>query len=596
MENKTYDIFISYRRDGGEYTAKILRDRLEELGYRVFFDVESLRSGDFNTELYSVIDGCKDFLLILSPGALDRCVNGNDWVRCEVERALLRDKNIIPILLRGFSFPEKLPPSLEPVRIKNGLEANTQFFDAFIGRLQKFLRAKPPALRQVTQNPLFKRTLPVLLALLVVGAVGLAASFALGAWERGFPHTAQEKSVTSEVIYYTESHLTGLDLMGDGVGDAISAARRCLSTGAAEYSALEDAFELAFQTLEDCDVDGLAPDDGFLGRVGALSDAPFASEDLLGMHDALVSFRESWAGNLAYLQWTADPETFLTASDRMSILDSYETLLEEELKQNAACANELLLPITDSGTLEEFQYKYLPILGRVPLSAATWSTDAAALEAAITASDNRQQEALRDLSALVGSTNAENAALREYMVRAYMTLGVSRDAAEQYVDAQLRVTEAYRQLLPETGDTEEVLWAKLAGLVHLGYYDGAAQCVDAIEAAVEGTDPYVGDYLPALRLFLDSAGQTGINYGVMVVGWASPDTPNEVYQIGDVIVALNGQVCRTYEEYTALKGALPEGSYTASVLRAGASGALELEELELDTGMPPVYLRTLSSG
>ena len=63
-----YDIFISYRRDGGESTAKILRDKLSELGYQVFFDVESLRSGDFNTKLYSVIEECEDFLLVLSPG------------------------------------------------------------------------------------------------------------------------------------------------------------------------------------------------------------------------------------------------------------------------------------------------------------------------------------------------------------------------------------------------------------------------------------------------------------------------------------------------------------------------------------------------
>ena len=46
-----YDIFISYRRDGGEYTAKILRDHLQDAGYRTFFDVESLRSGNFNTKL-----------------------------------------------------------------------------------------------------------------------------------------------------------------------------------------------------------------------------------------------------------------------------------------------------------------------------------------------------------------------------------------------------------------------------------------------------------------------------------------------------------------------------------------------------------------
>lgn len=94
-KDKKYDIFISYRRDGGEFTAKILRDRLEKLGYSVFFDVESLRSGDFNTHLYSVIDECTDFLLVLSPNALDRCANEGDWVRQEVERALSKEKRFI---------------------------------------------------------------------------------------------------------------------------------------------------------------------------------------------------------------------------------------------------------------------------------------------------------------------------------------------------------------------------------------------------------------------------------------------------------------------------------------------------------------------
>lgn len=143
MNNKKYDVFISYRRDGGESTAKMLRDQLSGLNYHVFFDVESLRSGDFNIALFSVIEECKDFLLILSPGSLDRCENENDWVRLEIEHALGNNLNVVPIMLRGFTFPEKLPQSIEAIRYKNGLEANYQFFDAFIQRLQTFLISKP---------------------------------------------------------------------------------------------------------------------------------------------------------------------------------------------------------------------------------------------------------------------------------------------------------------------------------------------------------------------------------------------------------------------------------------------------------------------
>ena len=123
-----YDVFISYRRSGGEYTAKILRDRLEDMGYRVFFDVESLRSGYFNTKLYSVIDECRDFLLILSPGALDRCANPDDWVRLEVERALAQDtadteyKKGVEMTARQFT------SALESVNVEIiSAEPNTEF-------------------------------------------------------------------------------------------------------------------------------------------------------------------------------------------------------------------------------------------------------------------------------------------------------------------------------------------------------------------------------------------------------------------------------------------------------------------------------------
>ena len=49
----SYQIFISYRRDGGDMLAQLLFDRLTHLGFSVFYDVESLRSGKFNEALYN---------------------------------------------------------------------------------------------------------------------------------------------------------------------------------------------------------------------------------------------------------------------------------------------------------------------------------------------------------------------------------------------------------------------------------------------------------------------------------------------------------------------------------------------------------------
>ena len=101
MKQKKYDIFISYRRSAYD-TANLIATRLKSAGYSVFFDMETLRSGKFNEQLYYVIENCTDFLLVLPPGALDRCVNEDDWVRLEVQHAMNHNKNIIPIMLNGY--------------------------------------------------------------------------------------------------------------------------------------------------------------------------------------------------------------------------------------------------------------------------------------------------------------------------------------------------------------------------------------------------------------------------------------------------------------------------------------------------------------
>jgi hypothetical protein len=139
----TYDVFISYRRDGGSETAKHLRDVLTERGYRVFFDTDSMRSGNFNRKLFDVIEHCKDFIIILSPGALDRCVQEGDWVRLELSYALEHGKNVVPVLSGGFKFPETLPDDINDIRWQNGVAVNIEFFDAMIDKLVSFMHSKP---------------------------------------------------------------------------------------------------------------------------------------------------------------------------------------------------------------------------------------------------------------------------------------------------------------------------------------------------------------------------------------------------------------------------------------------------------------------
>jgi hypothetical protein len=143
--SQSYDVFLSYRREGGEAMAILLRDRLAEKGYRVFLDIESLNSGSFNEQLFAVIDECTDFVLVGSKGCLDRCANDGDWVRLEIQRAFKSGKNIVPVMLRGFEFPETLPDDIDAIRLQNGVSAdNSEYFDAAVDRLaEKFIKSKP---------------------------------------------------------------------------------------------------------------------------------------------------------------------------------------------------------------------------------------------------------------------------------------------------------------------------------------------------------------------------------------------------------------------------------------------------------------------
>ena len=586
-----YDVFISYRRSGGEYTAKILRDRLEDMGYRVFFDVESLRSGYFNTKLYSVIDECRDFLLILSPGALDRCANPDDWVRLEVERALAQEKNIIPIMLRGFDFPQQLPESLEPLRFRHGLEANSQFFDAFIQQLcEKFLMTRPGFWQRLKQDTVFRRTLPALLALAIVIAAGFGGKALYDSWNSGYPKTAGEKNLTGEVLYCAETNLTNMDLIAGAMNQALQASRRALTSGGQGGTWLSDQFERSRQTMERIDLESCAPTDGLLAR---MNESPFKTADLSGMYASTKNFLESCMGDLDYLETMTGPDYYLSAENKLEILDCYETIVNNTLYGYAWCCNELLLPVTETKALEEFWYTYLPELTCVPLRASEWQTEYALLESNIDRSENEIDSAVLQLSTLVGNTATDTVAMREALIRYYMAMGFARSDMELLLEKSEKLSELMEEArtacLPKAEDDEDTLWWKMMNLLSLSFCDEARTCVELFSTK----SPDSGEVTEALYRFIDYIEKNGVTYGVMVREYYLPDGINENFRIGDIIVSFNGEPCGSLTTYTQMKNALTEKNYTLEVLRVDDSGKLQPVTLEMTTDMPRVRLATV---
>lgn len=118
MRDNTYDIFISYRRDGGDKYARTIQQALEKR-FKVFLDFDELTDGLFNQRILNAIENSSVFLLILSKGALDRCINERDWVRQEILHANNCGCHIVPVTIDD-TF-EGLPPDL-PEEIRQIVE------------------------------------------------------------------------------------------------------------------------------------------------------------------------------------------------------------------------------------------------------------------------------------------------------------------------------------------------------------------------------------------------------------------------------------------------------------------------------------------
>lgn len=142
VSSNKYDVFISYRRETDSQTARLIRSELEQKHYKVFLDVEDLRPGHFDGSLLENIREAPFFILILSPGSLDRCYDKEDWLRREISCALVNKKTIIPIMMPSFTFPpeDQLPGDLHDIHLHHAIHYSHEFFSAMIDKIVSYLR------------------------------------------------------------------------------------------------------------------------------------------------------------------------------------------------------------------------------------------------------------------------------------------------------------------------------------------------------------------------------------------------------------------------------------------------------------------------
>lgn len=137
--------FISYRR-ANVYIARAVYADLVAHGYDVFLDYESAEAGAFGQVILHQIAARAHFILILTPSALEPCLEPDDWLRREIEHAIEQKRNIVPLMFEGFDFRDVARYLVGPLHLLpqyNGIRMPADFFAEAMKRLRERFLSKP---------------------------------------------------------------------------------------------------------------------------------------------------------------------------------------------------------------------------------------------------------------------------------------------------------------------------------------------------------------------------------------------------------------------------------------------------------------------
>ncbi len=140
MERVEKTVFISYRRTNFPWALAVWQN-LDKHGYDVFIDYNGIASGDFENAIFENIPARAHFLIILTPSALEHCGEPKDMMRREIETALKTKRNIVALMLEGFSFgtpaiANQLTGTLAPIKKYQALSVPNEYFLEAMERLR----------------------------------------------------------------------------------------------------------------------------------------------------------------------------------------------------------------------------------------------------------------------------------------------------------------------------------------------------------------------------------------------------------------------------------------------------------------------------
>ena len=610
---KKYDIFISYRREGGFETADSINQRLQKAGYSVFLDLEQLNSGKFNEKLLEVIEGCEDFILVLPPNALNRCNDPQDWVRREVEHAIAKGKNIVPIMLRGFEWPDEnsLPETLRDLSLYNGITASDHnLFEENIERLKhKFLKSKPG----FTWRRYKKYILSVMAVLLACVGYIIYSKYTE---KDNYDKLSQEYAMAmmTEFVKAHENYAMYESLIRDW------------KTYASECE--KGKQETACQ-------DFMASVDNYSKDLYQPKDVVFTEEYLKMLRDRGVEAEDFQAFNMAC---ALEYDNVTTAFERMTLYTAmdYDSSFTEQinfiydfnklsLKSNYCCLLYLYAQMDLSDTAWEKLGKAisdLRYMSDVPirLSAQEYEVMTYSIINDMEDKRNKVEWILLDQEKKLKQLEQHDAALVDSLAQVERVADLVDECVEktlEYTQIEIEMAEKYNDAMAKfslkSSDDQGTMWGKILRMAKLAetsrqwevedmtrYKKNVAEAkkkgvnpdhlskpvylipssqkfdvVDQMLAQYQSFNPAnestINQYVASARVFFKevSQGKVASDVGILMIG-TDGGRKHPAYEVGDIIIERNGMTIRNTSDY--VKSGQGKSQNQVVVLRKSGSG------------------------
>lgn len=610
-----YDVFISYRRAGGYQTAHLLYDNLVRKGYCVSFDLETLRDGGkFNEKLYDRIERCSDVLAVMSEDSLKFRENiEDDWFRLEIAHALKCGKNIVPVFLRDFKAPPKseLPDDVKGLMDYNGVVASQEHFDSVLRQICDRFNAKP-----------WRRLMRI--AMTGVAILLLAAAFGAAWYNRTtlfpFPFWGVDRQRFSEIKELATKQITYYCIVAEAGAKLLDAAETVAHTDlTADF---QNELKQFNNSLSQVDVESLKPSDRLLE---VTSKTPIETGDLIAFWEDLANGVQRAKDDAYFLAHTIETRNVMTKGDLLNLIRSKRKIQDAYVSLYAYDVMGLFSTVADSA-IADVRQKMAPMWTSIPELSRPWLRCEADIRAAGDKSVADLQNALGEISAIIGNQNmglrrqekeletlkmtgadAANRPLKAPgSLEEFRQQLVQMGATPEQIETQMAKLEKIQSLRRQISETEDeiaaskarsrekfaprieddagTLWGKALRFLSLDMRDDALLCVDVLRRKRAKDFPL--DACTAAETFIRSRGRIPFAAGVMVTGVEPPATEHAIYRIGDIITGMDGKTVARFNDYRAHAGSV----YT--VYRC-VDGALKRIELTMPENQPRVALVNL---